>query len=31
VHGFAFLVELAFLAGRSRLDGYDIFALISYE
>ncbi len=30
VVGCAFLVELAFLAGRSRLDGYDLQALITY-
>lgn len=28
--GLAFLVELAFLEGRSRLEGYDIFSLIRY-
>jgi adenine phosphoribosyltransferase len=31
VHGFAFLVELAFLSGRSRLEGYEITALIAYD
>jgi len=31
VHGFAFLVELGFLSGRARLEGYDIFALANYE
>jgi len=31
VHGFAFLVELAFLSGRERLDGHDVFSLIRYE
>ncbi len=30
VAGCAFLVELTFLAGRSRLDGYDLQALITY-
>jgi adenine phosphoribosyltransferase len=30
VVGFAFLVELEFLEGRRRLDGYDVHALISY-
>ena len=30
VAGFAFLVELEFLEGRRRLDGYDVHALISY-
>lgn len=27
----AFLVELAFLDGRSRLDGYDVHALLRYD
>jgi adenine phosphoribosyltransferase len=31
VAGFAFLVELAFLAGRQHLTGYDILALITYD
>lgn len=31
VHGFAFLVELAFLSGRARLSDYDVTALITYE
>ncbi|HUF54744.1 MAG TPA: adenine phosphoribosyltransferase [Dehalococcoidia bacterium] len=31
VHGFAFLVELGFLAGRSQLTGYDVTALINYD
>ena len=30
VAGCAFLVELAFLNGRQRLAGYDVFSLISY-
>jgi len=30
VVGFAFLVELEFLEGRRRLEGYDVHALISY-
>lgn len=30
VHGFAFMVELTFLNGRSRLEGYDVFTLIQY-
>jgi adenine phosphoribosyltransferase len=30
VAGFAFLVELDFLEGRRRLEGYDVHALISY-
>lgn len=31
VHSFAFLVELDFLSGRSRLEDYDVFALVNYE
>ena len=31
IAGFAFLVELQFLEGRRRLDGYDVHALISYD
>ena len=31
VHSFAFLVELAFLDGRDRLEGYDILSLITYD
>jgi adenine phosphoribosyltransferase len=31
VVGFAFLVELGFLEGRRRLDGYDVHALICYD
>lgn len=30
VVGVAFLIELSFLNGRSRLDGYDILSLIQY-
>lgn len=30
VAGCAFLVELAFLGGRQRLAGYDVFSLITY-
>ena len=30
VVGFAFLVELEFLEGRRRLEGYDVHALVSY-
>ena len=30
VHGCAFLVELAFLNGRQKLAGYDLFSLLSY-
>ncbi len=29
--GCAFLVELAFLRGRDRLDGYDVHALLTYD
>ena len=31
VVGFAFLVELGFLEGRRRLDGFDVCALVPYE
>ena len=31
VVGLGFLVELAFLGGRSRLEPHDVHALISYE
>ena len=31
VVGCAFLVELAFLDGRRRLDGFDVHALVSYD
>src|SRR5690242_9222956 len=31
VVGFAFLIELAFLNGRERLDGYDVHALLRYD
>jgi adenine phosphoribosyltransferase len=31
VAGFAFLVELEFLEGRRRLEGYDVHALVSYD
>src|SRR5207247_4719110 len=30
VIGIAFLIELGFLTGRERLEGYDLFTLISY-
>jgi adenine phosphoribosyltransferase len=30
IAGIAFLVELAFLRGRDRLKGHDVFALIKY-
>jgi adenine phosphoribosyltransferase len=29
--GIGFLLELAFLAGRSRLDGYDVHSVLVYE
>ena len=31
IAGCAFLVELAFLRGRDRLEGYDVHALLSYD
>lgn len=31
VVGIAFLIELAFLNGREKLNGYDVFSLISYD
>jgi adenine phosphoribosyltransferase len=31
IAGCAFLVELAFLRGRDRLEGYDVHALVSYD
>ncbi|MED0659050.1 adenine phosphoribosyltransferase [Bacillus smithii] len=31
VVGIAFLIELAYLEGRKKLDGYDILALMKYE
>ena len=31
VAGLGFLVELTFLAGREKLEGYDIVSLVSYE
>ena len=31
VVGLGFLVELTFLAGREKLEGYDIVSLVSYE
>jgi adenine phosphoribosyltransferase len=31
IAGCAFLVELAFLGGRDRLQGYDVHALLSYD
>jgi adenine phosphoribosyltransferase len=31
VVGLGFVVELSFLAGRRKLDGYDIFSLLQYD
>ena len=31
VAGFAFLIELSFLNGRKRLEGYEVFSLVSYD
>ena len=31
VVGFAFLIELAFLGGRTRIEGYEVAKLISYD
>jgi adenine phosphoribosyltransferase len=31
VAGCGFLIELAFLPGRERLDGYDVHALVAYD
>jgi len=31
IAGCAFLVELAFLGGRDRLEGYDVHALLTYD
>jgi adenine phosphoribosyltransferase len=31
VQSFAFLVELGFLDGHERLEGYDVLALVTYE
>jgi adenine phosphoribosyltransferase len=31
VAGFAFLIELGFLDGRAKLDGYDVHTLIGYD
>ncbi|MBI2176148.1 adenine phosphoribosyltransferase [Candidatus Woesearchaeota archaeon] len=30
VAGFAFLIELSFLKGREKLQGYDVFSLVDY-
>ena len=31
VMGIGFIIELSFLKGREKLDGYDVFSLIKYE
>jgi adenine phosphoribosyltransferase len=31
VAALAFVVELSFLGGRSKLDGYEVFSLIEYD
>jgi adenine phosphoribosyltransferase len=31
VAGFGFVVELTFLNGRSKLNGYDVFSLMKYD
>jgi adenine phosphoribosyltransferase len=31
VAGLGFLVELTYLAGREKLDGYDIVSLVAYS
>jgi len=31
VAGMAFVVELTFLNGRSKLQGYDVFSLLQYD
>ena len=31
IHGLAFAVELTFLPGRKRLEGYDVYSLLSYD
>lgn len=31
IHGLAFVVELTFLPGRQKLDGYDVYSLLSYD
>jgi len=31
IHGLAFVVELTFLPGRQKLEGYDIYSLLSYD
>jgi len=31
VEGFAFIAELAFLGGRSKLKGYDVYSIVTYH
>jgi adenine phosphoribosyltransferase len=31
VDGFAFVVELAFLGGRKKLKGYDVYSIVTYD
>ncbi|MEJ2744305.1 MAG: adenine phosphoribosyltransferase [bacterium] len=31
IEGIAFIVELSFLKGREKLEGYDVFSLVQYE
>ncbi len=31
VVGFAFLIELSFLNGRKKLEGYDVFSIVNYD
>jgi len=31
VAGLGFVVELTFLNGRKKLDGYDVFSLLQYD
>ncbi len=31
IHGLSFVVELTFLPGREKLDGYDIHSVLSYD
>jgi adenine phosphoribosyltransferase len=31
VAGVAFVIELLFLSGRAKLQGYDVFSLLAYE
>ena len=31
VVGFAFLIELSFLNGRKKLEGYDVFSIVKYD